>query len=193
MKPYGYITLKEAEEISGVSVETLKKQCQTGRIRGAVKEAGSWFVPRDEIIIKPVKTGHPDDSALILMVILAEISGLGVNVTLYMNGLIIEGMLISTERYLNNMRENTAVNVTFNDPEAQQMVDRTIDSYYESLLKRREEGNNDFVHLERVTIKQSGSDYEPIGALLRLRLDAIDGFQLGTTKRFEPLGDQSNA
>lgn len=185
MKLYGYITLKEASEISGIAIETLKKQCQSGRIRGAVKEAGSWFVPRDEILIKPIDGGGLKDDALILMVIFAEAANTGVNVTLYTNGLVIEGLLISTNKYIEHMKKHTNVSLGFEDTEMQQMINSSLEVYYDKILKKNDNESFKYVHLEQVLVKQAGGDYEPQGALLRLKIDSVDGFQLGTTKKFK--------
>jgi hypothetical protein len=179
MTLYGYITLKEAERISGISVEALKKQCQTGRLRGAVKEAGSWFVPRGEIVVEP---GHPEDDALGLLIIMAEAAGVGTGVTVYVNGLVIEGRLISAEKYVAYMRQNTKVTLGI-DTKTQETLDKAMSAWYKNILEKEVKAGH-FLHLEHVSVRQGGGDYEPRGALLRLRLDSIDGFQLGTIKTF---------
>lgn len=185
MKPHGYITLKEASELSGISIETLKKQCQSGRIRGSIKEAGSWFVPRDEIIIKPLDANSAGDDALILLTLLAESAEVGVNVTLYLEGLVIEGLLISTKKYVSHMRENLKIGFGFDDAEAKNMVDAALNGYFENILQKSHEGRPQFVHLEQVTVKLGTLDYEPKTALLRLKLDSIVGLQLGTIKEMD--------
>lgn len=182
MTLYGYITLKEAERISGISVEALKKQCQAGRIRGAVKEAGSWFVPRGEIVVEP---GHPEDDALGLLVIIAEAAGVGPGVTVYVNGLVIEGRLISAEKYVTNMRQNTKITLGVESTKTQETLDKAMSAWYKNILEKEAKAGH-FLHLEHVSVRQGGGDYEPRGALLRLRLDSIDGFQLGTIKTFPP-------
>lgn len=178
MKAYGYINLKEAERISGKTVEALKKQCQEGRIRGAVKDSGSWYVPRDEIIVKP---SEPNDDALTLLVISAEAAGTGINVTLYVKGLVIEGRLISTAKFVDFMRPNTRIKVP-NDEAAEARIERVLNERYDLMLKRSKEGKIEFIHLEHASIIMGSADYEPKGTLLRIRADHIDGFQLGTTK-----------
>ncbi|HSW74873.1 MAG TPA: hypothetical protein VLG16_03315 [Candidatus Saccharimonadales bacterium] len=183
MKPYGYINLKEAERISGKTLEALKKQCQEGRIRGAVKDAGSWYVPRDEILVQPTE---PSDDALTLMAIGAEAAGTGVNITVYLKGLVIEGRLISTKRYIEYMREHTKV-IYKNNSETQDMINKTMSHYYDQILDQTKDSRIDFLHLEHATVLAGSGAYEPNGALLRLKIDEIDGFQLGTTKVFPPI------
>lgn len=41
----GYLTLAEAETVYGIKADTLKKQCQSGKIIGAIKKGKTWFVP----------------------------------------------------------------------------------------------------------------------------------------------------
>ncbi len=42
-----FITLQEAEKLTGIDQETLKKQCQRGLITGAMKKAKTWLIPSD--------------------------------------------------------------------------------------------------------------------------------------------------
>lgn len=185
MKPYGYVNLKEAERISGKTAEALKKQCQEGRIRGAVKDAGSWYVPRDEILVKPAESS---DDALELMAIGAEAAGTGVNITIYLKGLLIEGRLISTRRYIEYMRRHTKITYK-NDKRDEEMLNKTMGHYYDQILERTKDSRIDFLHIEHATVQVGSGSYEPKGALLRLKIDEIDGFQLGTTKVFPPAED----
>ena len=40
-----YLTLQEAQEITGVGQETLKKRCQMGQIENAIKKGKTWLIP----------------------------------------------------------------------------------------------------------------------------------------------------
>ncbi len=40
------VTLAEAEEIYKIKADTLKRQCQKGKIKGAIKQGKTWLVPR---------------------------------------------------------------------------------------------------------------------------------------------------
>lgn len=40
-----YITLSEAEKITGINQETLKKRCQKGQIEGAIIKGKTWLIP----------------------------------------------------------------------------------------------------------------------------------------------------
>lgn len=57
----GYLTVSEAEERYGVKADTLKRQCQRGKIRGAIKQGKTWFVPNIPDIDpeKPISENYP--------------------------------------------------------------------------------------------------------------------------------------
>lgn len=43
-----FISIKEYAEIKNINYETLKRQCQTGKIKNAKKIAYRWFIFLDE-------------------------------------------------------------------------------------------------------------------------------------------------
>lgn len=57
----GYLTVSEAKERYGVKADTLKRQCQRGKIRGAIKQGKTWFVPNIPDIDpeRPISENYP--------------------------------------------------------------------------------------------------------------------------------------
>lgn len=57
----GYLTLKEAEERYGVKADTLKRRCQSGSVKGAIKQGKTWFVPNIPNVDpqKPIAENYP--------------------------------------------------------------------------------------------------------------------------------------
>lgn len=57
----GYLTVSEAEERYGVKADTLKRRCQRGKIRGAIKQGKTWFVPNIPDIDpeRPISENYP--------------------------------------------------------------------------------------------------------------------------------------
>jgi hypothetical protein len=62
MKRTDYLSLSEAEKVYGVKPDTLKRRCQKGRVRGAVKQGKMWFVPQVPNIDpeKPITENYPN-------------------------------------------------------------------------------------------------------------------------------------
>ena len=58
----GYLTLAEAEDRYGVKADTLKKHCQNGKIKGAIRQGKTWFVPNVPDIDpkKPISENYPN-------------------------------------------------------------------------------------------------------------------------------------
>lgn len=57
----GYLTVSEAEERYGVKADTLKRRCQKGKVRGAIKQGKTWFVPNIPDIDpeRPISENYP--------------------------------------------------------------------------------------------------------------------------------------
>lgn len=47
-----FLTLSEAEKLTGINQETLKKRCQAEKIEGAVKKGKTWLVPLSSLTEK---------------------------------------------------------------------------------------------------------------------------------------------
>lgn len=60
-----YITVKEAAEESGTSVDTIRRACRLGHIKGVKQIGMAFLIPRDafnEWKGKPRKQGRPSNS-----------------------------------------------------------------------------------------------------------------------------------
>lgn len=58
MKVTDYLPLKDAAEILGVAPCRLRQLCGQGRVPGAVKTAGAWFLPKP---IRILEGGRPGE------------------------------------------------------------------------------------------------------------------------------------
>lgn len=179
----GYITLKDASDRSGKSVEALKKQCQEGRIRGAVKQGNSWLVPSSEVVVTP---SPADDAALNLLLVLAERQSGSMNGTFYVSGAIISGKILSKDDYVERIHQNLKNIITFGGElasqkeEYQQKWESILDNYFDSYLPL---SNDDdlihFIHLDDVRVFSNGIEAPRTGEILRLKVAAINGFSFG--------------
>lgn len=190
MESLGYITLQEAARRSGKTVEALKKQCQDGRLRGAIKQGSVWFVPQSEIVISP---GQENDGALRLALTMteatakADVSG-GFAATLYVHGVIVTGTLIPRAEYLKRYREQlrSAFKVAgepegeVND-ETEQLINKGLDAYFEAVfnVNERQDQPIQFVHLKDVSVMAGTNIVPQQNALLRIKLASVDGFTFG--------------
>lgn len=179
----GYITLKDAAERSGKTVEALKKQCQEGRIRGAIKQGNSWIVPASEIVVTPTQA---DDAALNLLVVLAERQSGSMSGIFYVGGSIISGKLLSKNDYINRLHENLRGLVKFGgelkgqEEELQKKWESVLQNYFDNYLPlSKEDELIHFVHLDDVKIMSNDPTIPHHGELLRIRVKAIDGFAFG--------------
>ena len=187
----GYLTLKEASEISGINVEALKKRCQEGKIRGALKKGRGWFVPHSEIVIND---GGTTDGSLSLLITFVEAAPAGMvkfGVTLFVNGIMISGSLVSRETYLKRLEEDMttkAISVKGFDgaDKFQAKLNETIKLYIDNLLGVNEEGMPAFIHMTDVSVINGMRDHLVLKpANMRIRLGSIDGFMLGKVEQNE--------
>lgn len=181
MKALGYITLTEAEEISGIKADTLKKRCQEGTLPGAIKQGKTWFVPKNQIIQE--LGSSLDDKLLTWLVNFAE-GGIGIDVTLLAGGTFIAGQLISAKEYLERM--NSAIkNVpqqNDNTQKAIQAFDLLLTTLTKNLPPQEEFLSTPInaVHLDNVSIWNNSTPPTPLkGSLIRIKLNAVDGFMWG--------------
>lgn len=170
-----YITLKEAGELSGKEVETLKKQCQEGRIRGAIKKGKAWFVPRNEIL---VSGEEKSDGTLGFMDILIRASGenSSAGVTVVAGGQVISGQMISRKEYLHHFRDSLKKSIP--DASGETSLHGVLDQYIKSLEDKDEIGPS-FLHLRDYSISSVNDGYKLDGAYIRVRYSSIDAFMLG--------------
>ena len=180
----GYITLKRAAEVSGKEIEALKKQCQAGRIRGAIKQGNTWFVPQSEILVDDTSVGNGTLNYLISFV--ESSVGNHVGVTLLVNGTFIQGELISKKEYLQHFRSEMLKGLETSTPQNQDslpLLDFT-NQYFDELEQKDEDGIPSFVHLKKISSANFGDGSPSKGSYLRVRSSTVDGFMLGTTRGY---------
>lgn len=176
----GYITLKEASELSGISVEALKKRCQEGRLRGALKKGNSWFVPQSEIVVD--NDNIADGSLSFVDLIVGASDSARVGVTLFVGGAVISGDLVSRKVYLQNFKQNMLNTLKLTDGEAQAKLVETTTAYFDNLIEQDDKGGMTFIHLDDVQYYDGGTPHDIKPANLRIRVSSIDGFVLGRRK-----------
>lgn len=145
---------------------------------------------KQEVISEP-----PIDAVLHLMVTLSE-SGVGLPVTLFVNGIIIAGNIISFEKYMNTIADNLrkSENRTEMRTEEFQKITEVIadglDKMRTTFLQAQDNNDRRMIHLESVTIvKPTGIAINPIGfidlsnSVWRGSLASVDGFILGTLSK----------
>jgi hypothetical protein len=173
----GDLTLKEASDLSGISVEALKKRCQEGRLRGALKKGNGWFVPQSEIV---VDNDNIADGSLNFINIIIEASDTArVGVTLFVGGSVISGDLISRKEYLQNFKHHMLKMLKFGDDDTQTKLKETTTTYFDDLISQDEKGAMTFIHLDDVEYYDGGTPHDIKPANLRIRTSSIDGFILG--------------
>ena len=175
----GYITLKQASEISGKEVEALKKQCQDGRIRGAIKQGKAWFVPHSEIIVG----SGAENGTLGFLLSMIEAAGpnSSASVTLVSNGAFIQGELIGRKEYIGRFRNDLLNNMPF--AEKDNAFKEFADKYFNDLEGRDEVGTPSFIHLKIVSTSQIADGETVKESYLRIKYEAVDGFLLGSIGR----------
>lgn len=186
----GYITLKQASEISGKEVEALKKQCQTGRIRGAIKQGKTWFVPQGEIIVDDNTTGNGTLNFLVSLVELSrsdEKNSVSFGVSILVNGTFIQGDLVSKSEYLQHFRNSMLTKISFGGEAAKNdFTDKFNDftnKYFNALQEKDEDGIPSFIHLRNISSGQIAGMDTIEGSYIRIKTSSIDGFMLGVTRR----------
>ncbi len=174
-----YITLKEASELSGKEVEALKKQCQEGRIRGAIKKGKVWFVPRSEILVSGEERS---DGTLGFMDILIRAGGesSSAGVTVVAGGQVISGQMVSKKEYLHHFRDSLKKSMP--DTSGEKPLHNVLDQYIEG-LESNEETSPSFLHLRDYSIADINNGYKLDGAYIRIRYSSIDAFMLGEIRK----------
>lgn len=185
MKSLGYITLTEAEEISGIKADTLKKRCQEGQITGAVKQGNTWFVPRNQII--NTEESPTDDIVLSTIATIAE-AGIGTSITLFIGGTIVEGDLIPAKEYFKGIKEK--IKISPQKVELPEEIYKMFDLVFESFEKKLPQTVEQVlekkivaIHIKNITCKSAGisNNQSNPEEVMRIKLNAIDGFIWGRT------------
>lgn len=184
----GYITLKEASEISGINIEAYKKRCQEGKIRGALKKGNGWFIPHSEVVVNDDVIADGSLSLLITFVEAAPAGGVSFGITVFLKGAVISGRLVSRETYLNKFKEDviTGTNFKVAGDDIQSKFDETVGVYFDNLLETKEEGTPTFIHMMNSSVAMGKNDLISLNpASLRIRLASVDGFILGSFENNE--------
>lgn len=181
MKSLGYITLTEAEQLSGVKADTLKKRCQEGKISGAVKQGNIWFIPRAEI----VKEGEAvsKDAVLALLVSLSA-AGVEVGVTLFVKGVIFSGQIISADKYFQRVR--VSIEKSIEQGKSPEAIRTIFSKMFESAqnidpkdYKKIFDTPVNYIHLDEVKFRGASEMENMQDCVLRLKISEVDGFVWG--------------
>jgi hypothetical protein len=178
MTEFGYITLSQAETLSGIKADTLKKRCQEGKIKGAMKQGKTWFIPKNEVI---KDNNTQKDRPLHSLAALAE-AGLNINVTLFSNGIILNGNLISSKDYYERMRlklEQKLSSFTGNNIGMDDKFTGLLDLMFDEkvILTEKETGKEvKSIHLDNVKMLR-GESFQNLGQnIVNIKLSSINGF-----------------
>jgi hypothetical protein len=121
-----------------------------------------------------------------------EGTGAGFGVTLYMKGLIVEGMIVQSKKYYDQLLQFFDEVITMKDN-----LDSTKKEKFEkykkyfkvSIVSRIKNSSYDqemYIHLDNATIFQSGSDVGRYAFLWRGKLSSVDSFSIGNSgNRYE--------
>lgn len=172
-----YITLKEASELSGKEVEALKKQCQEGRIRGAIKRGKAWFVPRSEILVDDVVMA---DGTLGFLSIFIEAAGdnASAGVTVVAGGQVISGQMVTRKQYLHDFRDKLK-NALPKSKDGNDPIHEVVDKYVKDLEDTKEGSAPGFLHLKDYSIAGVNNGHKLEGAYIRIKYSSIEAFTLG--------------
>jgi hypothetical protein len=191
MSEFDYITLAEAEEISGIKADTLKKRCQEGKIKGAIKEAKTWKIPRSEIIKAP--NIFSKDSFLQTLVAVINTHIISFNISLICNGVIISGIVIPPRVYFEKIKESLTYDTlkgNKND-DLDILISPILNIFINSLPEEPKSVEDQkeviknfnfdisFIHLKDVTICQSGQKLKLGDIPIRIALKDVSAFYPG--------------
>jgi hypothetical protein len=124
------------------------------------------------------------DEVLASLVQDVEKTGAGCGVSLCLNGLIVSGELIRSERYYDLMSKifDTGMEITTKDQSDIDKLHAFLDRYRQLMQRMSEHighDNPEYIHLENVVIYAFGSALPFVTGLWRGKLSAVDGFTLG--------------
>jgi len=187
MDELGYITLKEAEKLTGIKADTLKKRCQEGQIRGAIKRGKAWFVPSDELVQLP----HlQQDLVLRTLVSMAE-AGMQFPMTFLVKGNYIAGVVVGRKEYYKELREAVFMGLEngnvkeFFDEDLMGKVKNTLNDVLFNEGEKATKARTRNIHLKNCMLLQGGNRVKVAGGLYRIRINSIDGFSYGADEMVE--------
>jgi hypothetical protein len=182
MEEMGYITLKEAEDLTGIKADTLKKRCQEGQLIGAVKRGNAWFVPRDEM----VKLPHlQNDAVLRTLTTMAE-AGMNFPITFLVKGICISGVMIGRREYYGGLKQELFKGIDAGNTQdltgentVQEFKDHLENYLFKEGESSKRQGSPRHVHLKHAALVQPGSKSIQVNSFYRIKISSIDGFSYG--------------
>ncbi|CCV07981.1 hypothetical protein MESS2_660020 [Mesorhizobium metallidurans STM 2683] len=129
---------------------------------------------------------HPHDAYLDALVTFAE-GNLEIGMTLFIRGTVIAGTMISGRKYfeeLSRQMRNASIHGSSDPADLQDVLGRAMMDFANMYPKAGEEpapGSppRSFLHLRNARIFQAANHLRSNGQLMRLRLDAVDGYFMG--------------
>lgn len=130
---------------------------------------------------------HPRDAYLNALVTFAE-GNLEIGMTLFIRGTVIAGTLISGRKYfeeLSRQMRSASIQGSSDPADLQDVLGRAMMDFANMYPRAGEEPEpgrrppQPFLHLSNARIFQAANHLRSNGQLMRLRLDAVDGYFMG--------------
>jgi hypothetical protein len=125
------------------------------------------------------------DEVLVHLIRIVEETGVGIGITLFVNGLTISGNMMSSKKYFDEISNHfNEDNFAPDDPNFEGNTIPYLQQFrqfmHQSGISREEQDNPKYIHLEKVTIIYSSDSSHDYGATVwRGKLSSIDGFVIG--------------
>jgi hypothetical protein len=184
-----YLTLSEAEQLTGIKADTLKKRCQEGKIKGAMKKGEVWQIPRDQIISEPGLDNK--DFHLVVLASYANYHLFTLSITLYVNGNVISGTTISAREFI-ELNQAAIKGISNIEPITIEMLDKAYNDIFLSQLPKKPNNADEtkkiledlnleakFIHLKDVKTLKNGIFQSLNDIPMRVNLSSVDAFHLG--------------
>ncbi|MDQ3903099.1 MAG: hypothetical protein M3247_05625 [Thermoproteota archaeon] len=138
-----------------------------------------------------------EDEILVQLVKQAEEKGIGISITLCVNGLIIVGNIISSKIYFEKLFPDFDKNQSFttDNPSEREMVRTYIANLVTPKIRESTESqdNPKYIHLDKVVMYPSDPGSPYVTGVWRGKLSSIDGFSIGggywTAREVEDVSD----
>lgn len=135
--------------------------------------------------LSETKPGPPVDFYLQYFSYLANVVGLGMGITVSVKGQLISGTTVSHNQYLELLRSQFKDANSAFEKETADLIDRIINPLFAQLddeteIEPLEFDEIKYLHLRDVSVLQDGKQVNIVGPIMRIRLDAVDGFFIGS-------------
>ena len=125
------------------------------------------------------------DRVLEYLVRKAEETGIGSDITLCVNGLVIYGTIIHSKRYYDLMSESFEGDILTSDPTEINMLKKYREDckhFLKDMIRQSEIDSLKYIHLANAIIRLSTTDSDPIiTSAWRCKISSVDAFSLGYT------------